>query len=115
MREREQQPLGRRPLEGGEGLRSPRGRGAQIRTGDPLLPKQVRYQAALRPDRRGGSLESSKRRPRGQETAHLLTAISELLLAGTVTVPPSPGSWANGGTRPGRAHVVRPKRPTRGT
>ena len=26
------------------------GRGAQIRTEDPLLPKQVRYQAALRPD-----------------------------------------------------------------
>ena len=26
------------------------GRGAQIRTGDPLLPKQVRYQTALRPD-----------------------------------------------------------------
>ena len=28
------------------------GRGARIRTGDPLLPKQVRYQAALRPDLR---------------------------------------------------------------
>ena len=28
-------------------------RGAQIRTGDPLLPKQVRYQAALRPAKRG--------------------------------------------------------------
>ena len=28
------------------------GRGAQIRTGDPLLPKQVRYQAALHPDPR---------------------------------------------------------------
>ena len=26
------------------------GRGAQIRTGDPLLPKQVRYQAALHPE-----------------------------------------------------------------
>ena len=26
------------------------GRGAQIRTEDPLLPKQVRYQAAPRPD-----------------------------------------------------------------
>ena len=25
------------------------GRGAQIRTGDPLLPKQVRYQTAPRP------------------------------------------------------------------
>ena len=29
------------------------GRGARIRTGDPLLPKQVRYQAALRPDLKG--------------------------------------------------------------
>jgi hypothetical protein len=27
------------------------GRGGQIRTGDPLRPRQVRYQAALRPDR----------------------------------------------------------------
>jgi hypothetical protein len=26
------------------------GRGEKIRTSDPLLPKQVRYQAALRPD-----------------------------------------------------------------
>ena len=26
------------------------GRGGQIRTDDPLLPKQVRYQAAPRPD-----------------------------------------------------------------
>jgi hypothetical protein len=26
------------------------GRGDWIRTNDPLLPKQVRYQAALRPD-----------------------------------------------------------------
>jgi hypothetical protein len=27
------------------------GRGGQIRTGDPLRPRQVRYRAALRPDR----------------------------------------------------------------
>ncbi len=27
------------------------GRGGVIRTRDPLLPKQMRYQAALRPDR----------------------------------------------------------------
>ncbi len=26
------------------------GRGERIRTSDPLLPKQVRYQAALRPE-----------------------------------------------------------------
>ena len=26
------------------------GRGGQIRTADPLRPRQVRYQAALRPD-----------------------------------------------------------------
>ena len=26
------------------------GRGGEIRTPDPLLPKQMRYQAALRPD-----------------------------------------------------------------
>ncbi len=26
------------------------GRGERIRTSDPLLPKQMRYQAALRPD-----------------------------------------------------------------
>ena len=29
-------------------------RGAQIRTGDPLLPKQVRYQTAPRPAKREG-------------------------------------------------------------
>ena len=28
------------------------GRGAQIRTGDPLVPNQVRYQTALHPDPR---------------------------------------------------------------
>jgi hypothetical protein len=27
------------------------GRAERIRTSDPLLPKQVRYQAALQPDR----------------------------------------------------------------
>ena len=32
----------------------PRGRGGRIRTGDFLLPRQARYQAALRPDRSGG-------------------------------------------------------------
>lgn len=30
------------------------GRSERIRTSDPLLPKQVRYQAALRSDRRTG-------------------------------------------------------------
>ncbi len=34
----------------GHGIRSFTGRGGQIRTGDPLRPRQVRYQAALRPD-----------------------------------------------------------------
>ena len=29
------------------------GRGREIRTPDPLLPKQMRYQTALCPDRRG--------------------------------------------------------------
>ena len=28
------------------------GRGERIRTFDPLVPNQMRYQAALRPDRR---------------------------------------------------------------
>src|SRR5690606_30821823 len=31
-------------------LSDPDGRGGGIRTRDPLLPKQMRYQAALRPD-----------------------------------------------------------------
>ena len=30
----------------------PTGRGEKIRTSDPLVPNQVRYQAALRPDAR---------------------------------------------------------------
>jgi hypothetical protein len=30
---------------------NPNGRGEKIRTSDPLHPMQVRYQAALRPDR----------------------------------------------------------------
>ena len=29
------------------------GRGERIRTSDPLLPKQMRYQAALHPDSKG--------------------------------------------------------------
>gem|GEM_PF-6122984 len=29
------------------------GRGGEIRTPDPLLPKQMRYQAALHPERLG--------------------------------------------------------------
>ncbi len=36
------------------------GRGGEIRTPDPLLPKQMRYQAALRPD---GSMIPSQRQP----------------------------------------------------
>jgi hypothetical protein len=31
-------------------FRSRNGRGERIRTSDPLLPKQVRYQTALRPE-----------------------------------------------------------------
>ena len=31
-------------------LRNTNGRGGGIRTPDPLLPKQMRYQTALRPD-----------------------------------------------------------------
>ena len=34
------------------------GRGGGIRTHDPLLPKQMRYQAALRPDKRKRILTS---------------------------------------------------------
>ena len=36
-----------------------RGRGGKIRTCDPLFPKQVRYQAALRPDHGGGLLTAN--------------------------------------------------------
>ena len=35
---------------GGEGGTRKAGRGGGIRTPDPLLPKQMRYQTALRPD-----------------------------------------------------------------
>ena len=35
------------------GTRAKAGRGGRIRTCDPLLPKQMRYQAALRPDGSG--------------------------------------------------------------
>ncbi len=34
----------------GGGMTARNGRGERIRTSDPLLPKQVRYQAALRPE-----------------------------------------------------------------
>ena len=46
------------------------GRGAQIRTGDPLLPKQVRYQTALHPDvpfSKGGAVLSRFYLPRNRE------------------------------------------------
>ena len=36
------------------------GRSERIRTSDPLLPKQVRYQAALRSDRVGRELSNPK-------------------------------------------------------
>ena len=45
------------------------GRGGKIRTCDPLLPKQVRYQTALRPD----SAEISSK-PSGAQTLSLLHA-----------------------------------------
>ena len=44
---------------GGGGLRV--GRGGLIRTDDPLLPKQMRYQAALRPDRGDARVSRQKR------------------------------------------------------
>jgi hypothetical protein len=41
-------------LRGDDGVNGrARGRGERIRTSDPLLPKQVRYQTALHPDARG--------------------------------------------------------------
>ena len=52
------QPAGARMSENGEqqikqvfGISRRFGRGGEIRTPDPLRPRQVRYQAALRPDR----------------------------------------------------------------
>ena len=48
------------PLSRGRGGRSPCGRGGRIRTGDPLLPKQMRCQTAPRPDAR---LSSPDRAP----------------------------------------------------
>jgi hypothetical protein len=38
-------------------------RGTRIRTWDPLLPKQVRYRAALRPENIPASLPKSAERP----------------------------------------------------
>src|SRR5579883_1810651 len=37
------------------------GRGERIRTSDPLRPRQVRYQAALRPDCVDGAAEESQK------------------------------------------------------
>ena len=44
------------------------GRGGGIRTPDPLLPKQMRYQAALRPD--SFSIVSQANSARRQPTPH---------------------------------------------
>ena len=44
------------------------GRSERIRTSDPLLPKQVRYQTALRSDR-GGGVKPSRRVLQGGEAA----------------------------------------------
>ncbi len=46
-------------------INSLRGRGGGIRTPDPLLPKQMRYQTALRPDRCSDCI--AKRFPTGPE------------------------------------------------
>ncbi len=57
---------------GGPGRpKSPRrvGRGGVIRTRDPLLPKQMRYQAALRPEsRRAVTARALHHAPRGHKT-----------------------------------------------
>ena len=64
------------------------GRGERIRTSDPLLPKQVRYQAALRPDlyaamsgRRKGSFRTAQERGEVRDRRWLACwiAVSDLI------------------------------------
>ncbi len=55
------------------------GRSERIRTSDPLLPKQVRYQAALRSDREAG-----------------VKPIAWLLQEGPVTQPPKKRPYFGG-------------------
>ena len=45
------------------------GRSERIRTSDPLLPKQVRYQTALRSDR-GGDLRPDRAKCKGASAPH---------------------------------------------
>ena len=57
------------------------GRADRIRTCDPLLPKQMRYQAALRPDRLpSGTAE--RRRSKGQYSALPATRYSPSAVIG---------------------------------
>ena len=70
------------------------GRGDWIRTSDPLRPRQVRYQAALRPDRPDYPTESRPARRAGRESLGLET----------------PGVWLQAGyglSVPGRGRGVR--------
>ena len=60
------------------------GRGERIRTSDPLLPKQMRYQAAPRPDRREGVLATSRaRRQRGAAYSDRLRISLKMAVART--------------------------------
>ena len=52
-----------------------RGRGGKIRTCDPLFPKQVRYQAALRPDDGSGLLTPPAKKASGLSAKNALRGL----------------------------------------
>src|SRR5687768_8802487 len=77
-------------LRGRMGWKNEIGRGERIRTSDPLLPKQVRYQAALHPDSTDRRILACTR-CRGQLFQSIL---GRLFARGSPVLPATPCLWA---------------------
>ena len=56
------------------------GRGGRIRTCDPLLPKQMRYRAALRPDDGAGVTRFVQRQQAKRLKAYLCGSVGGLMV-----------------------------------
>ena len=67
--------------------RSESGRGDWIRTSDPLRPRQVRYQAALRPDSKNSAILRHFRTARSQTLSPLLAITVPKLSQNMSTYP----------------------------
>ena len=85
------------------------GRGGRIRTADPLLPKQLRYQAALHPECQCPQFNSNKSRPRHE--GPVSQKRSRIILAPSIICQPNrPISRAVVIWRKGRNYSGHPNR-----